>query len=230
MTNVEEKIRSELFSLQDLEYKAFQARLLPTVKPETIIGIRTPALRKFAKELSKTPEADKFLTILPHQYYDENNLHGFLIEAVKDYNKAIELTDRFLPYVDNWATCDLFSPKVFAKHTDELLEKINIWIKSEQVYTVRYGIGMLMKYFLDEKFDESYLELVAGIRSEEYYINMMIAWYFATALTKQYDLAVRFIEENRLSIWVHNKAIQKSLESYRVSEEHKLYLKSLKIK
>lgn len=228
--NIEEKIQSELFALQDLEYKDFQAKLIPTVNPDTVIGIRTPVLRKFAKNLSKTPEADEFLAILPHKYYDENNLHGFLIESVKDFDKAIELVDKFLPYVDNWATCDLTSPKVFAKYTDALLKKITVWIKSDKVYTVRYGIGMLMRYFLDEKFDENYLELAAGIRSEEYYINMMIAWYFATALAKQYDSAVRFIEENRLSVWVHNKAIQKAVESLRVTPEHKAYLKSLKIK
>lgn len=229
MTNIE-KIQKELFSLQDLEYKNFQSKLIPTISPDTIIGIRTPVLRKFAKNFAKTPEAEEFIKTLPHQYYDENNLHGFLIESVKDFDKAIKLLDEFLPYIDNWATCDLISPKIFAKHTDALLNKINVWIKSDKVYTVRYGIGMLMKYFLDEKFDESYLETVAKIRSEEYYINMMIAWYLATALAKQYDSAVRFIEENKLSIWVHNKAIQKAVESYRISEEHKLYLKSLKIK
>ncbi len=226
----EEKIRSELFELQDLGYKNFHAKLVPTVNPDIIIGIRTPVLRKFAKKLSNTPEAEDFLKILPHKYYDENNLHAFLIESVKDYNKAIELTDRFLPYVDNWATCDLMSPKIFAKHTEELFIKIKLWIKSDKVYTVRYGIGMLMRYFLDESFEESYLELVANITSEEYYINMMIAWYFATALAKQYDSAIKFIEQHKLNKWTHNKAIQKAIESLRINPEQKAYLRTLKIK
>lgn len=227
---IEEKIRAELFKLQDSEYKNFHAKLIPTVNPDTIIGIRTPALRKFAKKLSNTQEAEDFLEILPHKYYDENNLHAFLIEAVKDYNRSIELTDRFLPYVDNWATCDLMSPKIFARHTDELFKKIKLWIKSDKVYTVRYGIGMLMKYFLDENFEKSYLELVANITSEEYYINMMIAWYFATALAKQYDSAIKFIEQQKLNKWTHNKAIQKAIESLRISPEQKAYLRTLKIK
>lgn len=227
--NIESKIREELFALQDLEYKSFQARLMPTVEPESIIGIRTPILRKYAKSLAKTVGADEFLSILPHKYYEENNLHAFLIEAVKDYETAVSLVDEFLPYVDNWATCDSMSPKVFHKHTDELLQKINEWILSDKVYTVRYGIGMLMKYFLDEKFDESYLKLVAGIKSEEYYINMMIAWYFATALAKQYKSAISFIEEKKLSVWVHNKSIQKAIESFRISSEHKAYLRTLRL-
>lgn len=226
----EEKIRSELFELQDLGYKNFHAKLVPTVNPDIIIGIRTPVLCKFAKKLSNTQEAEDFLKILPHKYYDENNLHAFLIESVKDYNKVIELTDRFLPYVDNWATCDLMSPKIFAKHTEELFIKIKLWIKSDKVYTVRYGIGMLMRYFLDESFEESYLELVANITSEEYYINMMIAWYFATALAKQYDSAIKFIEQHKLNKWTHNKAIQKAIESLRINPEQKAYLRTLKIK
>lgn len=228
--STESKIREELFALQDLEYKSFQAKLMPTVNSDCIIGVRTPALRKYAKALTKNAEAEEFLKILPHKYYDENNLHAFLIESVKDYEKAISLVDEFLPYVDNWATCDLMSPKVFAKNTDKLFFKIKEWICSDKVYTVRYGIGMLMKYFLDDSFNESYLELAAKIKSEEYYINMMLAWYFATALAKQYDTAVKFIENKRLSAWVHNKAIQKAIESFRVSPEQKTYLKTLKIK
>lgn len=228
--STESKIREELFALQDLDYKSFQAKLMPTVNKDCIIGVRIPALRKYAKTLAKTAEAEDFLKILPHKYYDENNLHAFLIESVKDYKKAVSLVDEFLPYVDNWATCDSMSPKVFAKNTDKLFLKINEWIRSDKVYTVRYGIGMLMKYFLDDGFNESYLKLAAGIKSEEYYINMMLAWYFSTALAKQYNTAVKFIEDKKLSAWVHNKAIQKAIESFRVSPEQKAYLKTLKIK
>lgn len=227
--STEDKICAELFALQDLEYKSFHSRLMPTINPEAIIGIRMPVLRKYAKALAKTLEADEFLTILPHKYYDENNLHALLIEPIRDYEKAVSLIEDFLPYVDNWATCDLMSPKIFAKHTDELFIRINDWIRSDKVYTVRYGLGMLMRYFLNENFDESHLELATGIISDEYYINMMLAWYFATALAKQYSSAVKFIEQKRLSPWVHNKVIQKSIESLRVSPEHKAYLRTLKI-
>lgn len=227
--STEDKICAELFALQDLEYKSFHSRLMPTINPETIIGIRMPVLRKYAKALAKIPEADEFLTILPHKYYDENNLHALLIEPIRDYEKAVSLIEDFLPYVDNWATCDLMSPKIFAKHTDELFIRINDWIRSDKVYTVRYGLGMLMRYFLNENFDESYLELATGITSDEYYINMMLAWYFATALAKQYSSAVKFIEQKRLSPWVHNKTIQKAIESLQVSPKHKAYLRTLKI-
>lgn len=227
--NTENKIRAELLSLQDLEYKNFHSKLMPTVNPEAIIGIRMPILRKYAKSLAKTADADEFLTILPHKYYEENNLHSLLIEPIKDYDKAISLTDEFLPYIDNWATCDLMSPKIFARHTDELFIKINEWINSEQAYTVRYGIGMLMRYFLDEKFEENHLELASKIISNEYYINMMIAWYFATALAKQYSSAIKFIEQKKLTPWVHNKTIQKAIESFRVSPEHKAYLRTLRL-
>ena len=226
--NTENKIRAELLSLQDLEYKNFHSKLMPTVNPEAIIGIRMPILRKYAKSLAKTADADEFLKILPHKYYEENNLHSLLIEPIKDYDKAISLTDEFLPYIDNWATCDLMSPKIFARHTDELFIKINEWINSEQTYTVRYGLGMLMRYFLDEKFEENHLELASKIISDEYYINMMIAWYMATALAKQWDAAIPYIQEHRLSEWVHRKSIQKAVESYRITPEQKDYLKGLR--
>ena len=225
-----EYIVKRLFELQDKEYKEFHSKLMPTVDPENIIGVRTPALRKLAAELWKEGAANDFMAQLPHHYYEENNLHGFFIEKIKDYNEAVAELDKFLSYVDNWATCDLISPKVFKKHPEELFMKIKEWIKSDDTYTVRFGLGMLMSHFLDEHFTPEVLDLAASVRSEEYYINMMIAWFFATALTKQYDSAVRYIEEKKLDVWTHNKAIQKAVESYRVPADTKAYLKTLKIK
>lgn len=225
-----EEIQKHLFELQDMAYRDFHSRLMPDSDKETIIGIRVPMLRKYAKSIAGTELSEKFIKELPHHYYEENNLHMMLITRIKDYDRCISEIERFLPYVDNWATCDLMSPKIFAKHTDELFIKIKLWIKSDKVYTVRYGIGMLMRYFLDESFEESYLELVANITSEEYYINMMIAWYFATALAKQYDSAIKFIEQHKLNKWTHNKAIQKAIESLRINPEQKAYLRTLKIK
>ena len=230
MSNIEQKIQSQLFELQDVEYREFQRKLMPTVNPETVIGVRTPELRKLAKEFSKTLEAEEFIKILPHKYYEENNLHGFLIEAIKDYDQVIKAIDGFLPYVDNWATCDLMSPKVFKKHLPELYEKIKVWLKSNWTYTVRFGIEMLMSFFLDDHFQPEMPDLVAGVRSKEYYVNMMVAWYFATALAKQYDAALPYIREQRLDKWAHNKAIQKAIESYRISDEAKAYLRTLKMK
>ena len=220
----------QLFELQDLDYKAFHAKLIPAINPDTIIGVRTPALRKMAKEFSKSPEASVFLKQLPHTYYEENNLHGFLIEQMKDYNVCMQALDDFLPYVDNWATCDMMSPKILKKHLPEVLEHINVWIGSEYIYMVRFGIKILMEFYLDEHFKNEYLELVAAVRSEEYYIKMVVAWYFATALAKQYDSAVRYVEECRLDVWTHNKTIQKAVESYRITQEQKEYLRTLKRK
>jgi len=230
MYQIEEEIRRRLFELQDLKYKEFTCKLIPTIDPDTVIGVRTPELRKLAKEYARTPQADEFQAALPHKYYEENNIHGFLIENIKDYDRAIQAMEAFLPFIDNWATCDSISPKVFKKHLPELYEKIKIWLKSDRTYTVRFGIGMLMSFYLDDSFREEMPALVAGIRSEEYYINMMIAWYFATALAKQHDAAMPFLEERRLDKWTHNKAIQKAIESYRISEETKAYLRTLKIK
>jgi 3-methyladenine DNA glycosylase AlkD len=230
MSNVQEKVQARLFERQDLKYKEFQCKLMPTINPETVIGVRTPELRKLAREFSKTPEALEFIRILPHMYYEENNLHGFLIEMIKDYDAAIAAVEAFLPYIDNWATCDMISPKVFNKHLPELYEHIKIWLKSGQTYTVRFGIGMLMRFYLNDEFSAEMLDLVAGIRSEEYYINMMIAWYFATALAKQYDPTLPVIQERRLEKWTHNKAIQKAIESYRIGDEVKAYLRTLKVK
>ena len=230
MSNIEAEVRRRLFELQDLKYKEFASKLMPTVNPETVIGVRTPALRKLAREFAQRPEAGEFLKILPHGYYEENNLHGFLIETIKDYAAALAAVDEFLPYIDNWATCDLISPKIFKNHLPELYEKIKVWLISDQTYTVRFGIGMLMSFYLDDAFRPEILELVAAIRSEEYYINMMIAWHFATALAKQYEAAVPYIQEQRLEKWTHNKAIQKAVESYRISDEAKAYLRTLKVK
>lgn len=223
-------VQEQLFALQDLKYRDFQCKLMPTVPTETVIGIRTPELRKYAKTFSKTPEAAEFLKILPHRYYEENNLHGFLIESMRDYGQVIAALDTFLPYVDNWATCDLMRPKVFQKHLPELLEEIRRWMASDRTYTIRFGMEMLMTFYLDEAFRPEYLDWVAEVRSQEYYVNMMIAWYFATALAKQYGAALPYIENHRLEPWTHNKAIQKAIESYRITEEQKMYLRTLKVK
>lgn len=222
-------LQKELFSMQDEAYKSFNSKLLPTVNPDSVIGIRIPVLRKFAKDFSKKPEALEFLKILPHRYFDENNLHAFLIESIKDYDIALSETKRFLPYIDNWATCDMFLPKVFKKNPEKLLSEIKQWIKSDLTYTVRYAIGLLMSIYLDEHFSPDYLALVSEVHSDEYYINMMIAWYFATALAKQYETAITYITDYKLDPWVHNKTIQKAIESSRISNETKEYLKSFKI-
>ena len=218
----------ELFKLQDKAYRDFQSKLMPTVDRQFVIGVRIPELRKLAKRLFGTEEAKLFMQTLPHRYYEENCLHGFLIEHIKDFDGCLKELDRFLPYVDNWATCDMMSPKALKKDKDKLLVKIKEWIASGDTYTVRYGIGTLMKYYLDDGFDIAYPELVASVRSDEYYVNMMIAWYFATALSKQYTSILPYIEQKKLGKWVHNKTIQKAIESYRVSDENKQYLKTLK--
>lgn len=225
-----EEIRERLFELQDAEYKAFHARLIPTVDPGLIIGVRTPELRKFAKKLGKTGETGNFLSQLPHRYYEENNLHGFLIEQMKDYEECVDALNAFLPHVDNWATCDMTAPGVLGQNKGKLLVQIRAWLASEHVYTVRFAMGMLMRHFLEEDFETKYLAMVADVSSEEYYVNMMRAWYFATALAKQYDAALGFIEEERLDAWTHNRAIQKAVESYRITAEQKAYLRGLKRK
>lgn len=230
MGEAERTIRERLFGLRDEEYAAFQLRLMPGTAPERVIGVRTPALRALARELRGTSEAAEFTAALPHEYYDENNLHGFLLEYIKDFGEAAAAVDAFLPYVDNWATCDLMSPRAFKKRPPELMEKIREWTASERTYTIRFGIEMLMSHYLDEAFSPEYAELVASLRSEEYYVNMMIAWYFATALAKQWDAALPFIEGRRLDRWTHNKTIQKAVESYRITPEQKTYLKTLRIK
>ena len=230
MSAVCKEIREELFSLQDPGYRDFQGMLIPSNKDASMIGVRTPELRRLARAYAGREDIAEFLDDLPHQYFDENQLHAFIISGIKDYEKCVKEVIRFLPYVDNWATCDQMSPKVFRKHRQELAEQAEEWIGSDHTYTIRFGIKMLMDHFLEEDFDLMYPEMVAQVRSEEYYIRMMIAWYFATALAKQYDAVLPFIENRRLDPWTHNKTIQKAVESYRVTPEHKEYLKSLKIK
>ena len=226
-------IQKELFALRDEKYASFQKNLIPTesqeAKPaEEIIGVRTPTLRDLAKRLGKQEDINLFLDTLPHRYFDENQLHAFIISGMKDYDACMARLQAFLPYVDNWATCDQMSPKIFRKHKQELLGEIRKWIASDHTFTVRFGIGMLMEHYLDEDFDPQYPEMVAGVVSDRYYVNMMIAWYFATALAKQYDAVLPYIEQRRLSSWTHNKTIQKAVESYRITDEQKTYLRTLK--
>lgn len=264
-----DEIRARLFELQDLKYKEFNSKLIPTVPPERFIGVRIPDLRKLAKETAKetnkkkpvssksdsriafdsnevtaksestkftlgdsmgTENAMQFLNDLPHYYHEENALHGYIIEQIKDYETCLAEINRFLPYVDNWAVCDTISPKIFGKNKDKLINEINVWLASDRPYTMRFAIGMLLKFYLDSDFRPEQAKAVAQIRSEEYYVNMMIAWYFATALAKQYDVILPYLEEKRLPVWVHNKTVQKAVESYRITAEQKDYLKSLKIK
>ena len=222
------KLQKQLFELQDLKYRDFHSKLMPETDKETVIGIRTPVLRKFAKEFAGTSEAEAFLRQLPHRYYEENNLHMMLITGIKDYEKCMEEIQRFLPCIDNWATCDYPAPKCFARHKDQVLEEAKRWISSGETYVIRYGIGMLMRLFLDEDSSSEYLEMAAAVQSQEYYVNMMIAWYFATALAKQWDATVPYIEHHKLPDWVHRKTIQKAVESYRITPEQKEYLKGFR--
>ncbi len=223
------ELHEKLFSLQDIEYKAFHSKLMPTVNPDTIIGIRTPVLRKFTNEFYKSDEAKAFLKKLPHQYYEENNLHAFLLEKITDYSTLIEELNIFLPFVDNWATCDMMKPKIFKTNKDHLIIDIKRWLNSEYIYEVRYGIVCLMTHFLEDDFKKEFLDWIATIKSDEYYINMARAWFFATALTHQYEATSPIFENKTLDKWTHNKAIQKACESYRVTGEKKEILKNLKI-
>ena len=222
------EIQKRLLEIADSDYAQFQTKLTPGVDPERIIGIRIPVMRIIAKEYFKDPEHEEFMRELPHKYYDENLLHGLLIEQIKDFDACVAELDRFLPYMDNWAVCDTCSPKALKKNKPVLLEKIREWAASEHTYTCRFGLKMLMSYYLDSDFRPEYLEIPAGIKSEEYYVNMMIAWFFATALAKQWDAAIPYIEKDRLDVWVHNKTIQKANESYRITNEQKVYLRSLR--
>ena len=222
-------ITAELFRMRDENYALMQAKIIPTVPPDRIIGVRTPALRTFAKELFNGGDTDGFLSCLPHRYFDEDQLHAFMISLEKDFDKCIAKVEAFLPYIDNWATCDQLSPKAFKKTPEKLLPYIQAWIRSDKTYTVRFAVGMLMQHFLDEKFSTAYADMAASVRSEEYYVNMMVAWYFATALAKQYDLVIPYLEQKRLGSWVHNKTIRKSVESYRITDEQKAYLRTLKV-
>lgn len=223
-------LHKKLFELQDLKYRDMQVKIIPNIDPESVIGVRTPELKAIAKEVLKAGDYMAFLGKLPHKYFEENQLHAFIISGIKDMDVCMEELEKFLPYVDNWATCDQMSPKIFKKHREILLIHIKKWITSGKTYSVRFGVGMLMEHFLDEDYDSKYPEMVAKLRSKEYYVNMMIAWYFATALAKQYESILPYIEEKRLDDWTHNKAIQKSVESRRITEEQKTYLKSLKVR
>ena len=221
-----DEIRSRLFALQDVKYRDFQSGLIPNIPQETMIGVRTPELRQLAKEVGTDED---FLAALPHRYFDENQLHAFIISAIRDKSECLRRAEEFLPYVDNWATCDQMLLKCFKKSPEELLPRIRVWIKSPHAYTVRFGVGCLMEFFLDEHFSPEYIELVSEMRSDEYYINMMRAWYFATALFKQYKDTLPYIENNVLDTWTYNKTIQKAIESLRISREIKDYLSTLKI-
>ena len=227
---VRKTVQKELFVLQDLKYRDFHAKLIPSVDKEKVIGIRTPALRAYAKKFGKKEEAKQFLEILPHQYYEENNLHGLLIEQMKEYEKCVEELERFLPYIDNWATCDMIALRTVKNHLDIFIQEVCRWIASDHPYIVRFGIGMLMRYYLDEQFKPEYPKKVAEVKSDEYYVNMMRAWYFATALAKQYDQIIPYLEDKRLDTWTHNKTIQKAIESYRITPEQKIYLRTLRVK
>lgn len=223
-------IQEKLFALQDLNYRQFQAKLMPTVDPDRIIGVRMPALRKLAKDLKGTAEAETFLAALPHRYYDENNLHGLLLCARSGYEETVAGLEDFLPHVDNWAICDLLSPRAFRSHPPQLPGQIRRWLDSGDTYTVRFGLDMLMSFYLDECFRPEYLDWAAEVKSEEYYVRMMVAWYFATALAKQYDAALPYLTSRRLEQWTHNKTIQKAVESYRITPEQKDALRALRWK
>lgn len=227
---IDNNLIEKLFSFQDLEYRSFNSKLIPSVEKEKIIGIRTPVLRKFANEFSKTESAKEFLSSPEHTYFEENNLHAFLIETIKDFDDCIKALDEFLPYVDNWSTCDCMNPKALAMNKERLLSKINEWISSKHTYTVRFAIKMLMTHFLSDSYKDEYANIVAQIQSDDYYLNMMRAWYFATAICKNYDRAVLFLENNKLDVWTHNKAISKCCDSQRLSQSTKEYLKKLKRK
>ncbi len=221
-------VYERLIACSDEQYKEFQSKLVPNIPKETVLGVRTPDMRRIAKEIRGTEEAEGFLAELPHKFYEENLVHFFLIAMIKDFDRCVQAVETFLPYVDCWPVCDQSTPKVFAKNHEKLLPLIRKWMDSDHVYTARFGIRMLMNEFLGEDFQPEYLAWVAGVQGEDYYIKMMVAWYFATALAKQYDESVVYIEEHRLEPWTHKKAIQKAVESYRVTEAHKEYLKMLR--
>ena len=222
-------IINKLYAMQDKKYLDFQSKLIPNIDKDSIIGVRSPDLKKIAKDMYKSDTYKLFLDELPHKYFEENQLHSFIISEIKDYNDCVSLINKFLPYVDNWATCDQLNPKCLKKDLDNLIIEIKKWIKSSDTYTIRFGIITLMRYFLDDKFDKSYLELVCNIKSSEYYVNMMISWFFATALAKQYDSTIYIIENKILDDWTHNKTIQKCIESNRITLDKKEYLKSMKV-
>lgn len=220
--------QKRLFELKDDKYAEFQAKLTPNVDKSSFIGVRVPRVRLLAKEIVKNGKYVSFINNLPHTYYDENMLHGVLLSEIKDYDYVISEVNKFLPYVDNWAVCDIMSPKCFKKNKDKLIGEIENWIKSTETYTIRFGIEMLMSHYLDDDFRPKYLLLPLNVKSDEYYVNMMIAWYYATSLSKKWDDTIKIIEENKLDKWVHNKTIQKACESYRITNDQKEYLRTLK--
>jgi len=221
-------IYERLISYQDEKYRDFQSKLVPNIDKKTIIGVRTPQMRKIVKEIFGTTEATTFLQVLPHQYYEENIIHFFLISKIKDFNECVKEVEKFLPYIDCWPVCDQATPIVFKKNHNKLLPLIKKWIDSNHIYTARFGIRMLMNEFLNDDFKEEYLEWVSSKTSDDYYLKMMMAWFFATALAKQYNATIKYIENKKLDSWIHQKTIQKALESYRVSDEHKGYLKKIR--
>lgn len=221
-------VYERLSKFKDDEYREFQSKLVPNISKDTILGVRTPDMRKIAKDVFGTKEGNDFLKKLPHKYYEENLVHFFLIAMIKDFDECIKETERFLPYIDCWPVCDQSSPKAFKKKHEELLPYIKKWIDSDHVYTSRFGMRMLMNEFLDADFKPEYLKWVSSKKGEDYYLKMMVAWYFATALAKQYDASIVYFEKRKLDDWCHKKAIQKAIESYRVSDEHKEYLRTLK--
>ncbi len=230
LKKIDTRTQAALMSLADVKYRAFQSALMPTIDPETVLGVRMPILRNYAAKMNRAGEKEQFLQMLPHRFYEENNLHGIFISQTKDFPALIHALDRFLPYVDNWATCDLITPALFSRRPEGLLQKVDEWLTSDHEYTVRFAIGVLMRYYLDDCFTVDLLWKVAQLQSNAYYVNMMIAWYFATALAKQYDAAIQVIEDRRLPIWVHNKSIQKAIESHRITPDKKAYLRTLRIK
>ena len=226
---ITDEIRARLIPLGEPAYRELQLRTIPTLSPSSVIGVRTPTLRKLAGELSAREDISVFLSALPHDLFEENQLHAFVLSGMRSFEDCLSAVSRFLPYVDNWATCDQMSPKVFARHRAELTEPVRAWIAGGHTYTVRFGIKMLMDHYLDEAFDPAYLDLAASVRSDEYYVRMMVAWYFATALAKQYPFAVRVLEQRRLDPWTHNKTIRKAVESFRIAPEQKTWLRGLKV-
>ncbi len=229
MSDIIHYVQSQLSELSDEQYREFNSKLMPTVEKSTVFGVRTPVLRKFAKQFFKDQRVGEFLTALPHRYFEENQLHAFLVEQIKDFDRCISAVEAFLPFVDNWATCDCFSPSVFKADPDRLLPYIKKWLGSSHIYTVRYAVVMLMRYFLDERFQEEYLKWVASVPTDDYYLSMVVAWYFATAFAKQYDAALPYIKNHLLDKPTHNKTVQKAIESFRVSEEHKAFLKTMRL-
>ena len=231
MSDIKKEIEERLFSLADEKYRDFHSSLMPTIPKENIIGVRVPYVKNIAKEFGSRDDIGEFLSDLPHKYYEENNLHIFIISAIKDYETCLAEVEKFLPYIDNWATCDGSNPKALLKQPQRFYEKLKLWLKSDKTYTVRYAVDILMnRVYLEDNFSPEHLELVSSLTSEDYYVKMVVAWYFATALAKQYESTLPYIEKQKLPVWTHNKAIQKATESRRITDEQKEYLRKLKIK